>query len=1482
MPGSIKLTVPWALDGTIPGSAWGKLDAVNRDFVLQLISGLSAAVPVGPDPPPNPDVGQLWWRTDPDGELYIWYDDGGSLQWVPATTIGTTSPVTPFAPIIFPPNPNVGDVYPAPNGTTYIWDGTVWTKVGAVVPVFIGPNPPAVATAQPGQLWWRNDPDGQMYILYDDGSSIQWVTASPSVGSGGIPDAPSNNLMYGRRDHTWGRAAAIDGDTITGRFYWPPIAAGGPAIEIVDGSIFARGQSFIQSPCFVAAANTGPSGFTFDDILISGGGLYKTPGGPITIRQPLNDSQPRIESRDASESGIIIDSRGGTHSGLMHGELIFEKINPSNFGLHWTDATLGNVAWIYSDNNRHLIFRNENDNGASTTMQIVPGVDFANLRLGIDPIDPMDAATKQYVDTTIASIVAFQGTWQVATNIPNLDPAVANPVGGDYWLAATADPLVGEVAPPEAIGIAGQIINNADLILWSNVDNAYHHLSGTGGGITRPEADRTYLRLDGGTLTGNLFLNGDPTIDAQAATKSYVDDNTFDDAPADNTVYGRSNNDWEPAVPLVGGVMTGLLTLFGAPTLPLHSATKLYVDNAVAAGGPFLPLAGGTMAGFITLSGAPTANLHAATKLYVDNLIAAIPPPDIGGPYLPLTGGILTGLLTLSGAPTANLHAATKLYVDTASTPQRAVQVPTDGPITEANVQLALQGLETRKATVTDMNLRVLRAGDTMGGILNLNLNKITNLGAPTLNADAATKLYVDNAVSTLIQYQGTWQVAANIPNLITTLGGQGHYYVARTANPTISEFAPAGIPGIGGQLIANGDWIIWQNTLSEWERLAGGGLTRPEADATYLAKAGGTMTGPIVLHGNPTANLHAVPLQFLNSSITDRVILVWTTGANYVVNQLVFYDNRSFRVGTAITNAPATPNFTTIKPMGWGQSDYWTGDVAATNWAVDNWIHLATLPAYGTYRFEISSFHPSNDSSYMMDIVVGYATASVVLIQSHQGTGTFKEIRLSQASNGGDCRVEMKIGIAQTGVRLKLFVHGEAREIIANNATVPKPPIAIAGGASIGGTQRAIIHNIGNGALSSSGEIDIDGRLKFYNANVTDINDGTVGVRQHSRGMNLVGAATEASDTTRYINLHGMLESIQVVSGVGVGNKDAFVSTQDNHGLTLNGGGRFYKASGTGVVIRQPSGNQQPQIENNDGSNRRAIIDTVNGDLRYMRLGAGELSGGAAACIDLAARFARSRSEGADAGIGLNPPTLRTNSNSIHMSNANYVGSVFLPPLGYLGQGEPFFYEIESDFSVIVYTNRSSMTSNLNIAAHNTAVFIYNASTNLWDYVGTVWKGLLQQPNKFNSLNLSYILPSDRGIANTVLTSNGAGGVTWSATAPAPGGWESHVGSSFFQNISRLRSRIVQGGSACEIQFRGAYSSSTLQGETRNMLQTGLPNNKRPTFPIHSVGVTTPYTIVSITIDSINGMMTAASAAGGMTIPLGSYLDFSFVYPLD
>lgn len=90
-----------------------------------------------------------------------------------------------------------------------------------------------------------------------------------------------------------------------------------------------------------------------------------------------------------------------------------------------------------------------------------------------------------------------------------------------------------------------------------------------------------YMKKAGSTMTGALMLSGEPTEDLQAATKKYVDDK-FSSMP---TPTGGITQEQADAryLQLVGGTMTGALTLSGAPTSDLQAATKKYVDDQIAA-----------------------------------------------------------------------------------------------------------------------------------------------------------------------------------------------------------------------------------------------------------------------------------------------------------------------------------------------------------------------------------------------------------------------------------------------------------------------------------------------------------------------------------------------------------------------------------------------------------------------------------------------------------------------------------------------------------------------------------------------------------------------------------------------------------------------------------------------------------------------------------------------------------------------------------
>lgn len=193
-----------------------------------------------------------------------------------------------------------------------------------------------------------------------------------------------------------------------------------------------------------------------------------------------------------------------------------------------------------------------------------------------------------------------------------------------------------------------------------------------------------FLARAGGTMVGQISIPADPTADAHAARKKYVDDQiaTRLTQAAGDARYLR----------LAGGTMTGALNMGGnlisAMTTPLAAndgAHKGYVDTQIATrltqaqgDARYLQLAGGTMTGVLNMATGvqininvePTQGFHAARKNYVDGQVAAA--MNAAEARMPIAGGTFTGAVSMGSNqlgsnvdPTANTHMARKFYVDT-------------------------------------------------------------------------------------------------------------------------------------------------------------------------------------------------------------------------------------------------------------------------------------------------------------------------------------------------------------------------------------------------------------------------------------------------------------------------------------------------------------------------------------------------------------------------------------------------------------------------------------------------------------------------------------------------------------------------------------------------------------------------------------------------------------------------------------------------
>ena len=94
-------------------------------------------------------------------------------------------------------------------------------------------------------------------------------------------------------------------------------------------------------------------------------------------------------------------------------------------------------------------------------------------------------------------------------------------------------------------------------------------------GMTQAAADARYLQLSGGTMTGALTLNGNPSADNQAANKAYVDSKAPKYVSVTLSASGWASNSQTVTVQ---GVKTS------GQSVRISPATKTDADNWVAAG----------------------------------------------------------------------------------------------------------------------------------------------------------------------------------------------------------------------------------------------------------------------------------------------------------------------------------------------------------------------------------------------------------------------------------------------------------------------------------------------------------------------------------------------------------------------------------------------------------------------------------------------------------------------------------------------------------------------------------------------------------------------------------------------------------------------------------------------------------------------------------------------------------------------------------
>lgn len=187
------------------------------------------------------------------------------------------------------------------------------------------------------------------------------------------------------------------------------------------------------------------------------------------------------------------------------------------------------------------------------------------------------------------------------------------------------------------------------------------------------------------------------------------------------------------ATPSVPYTFVNAATIDAAEHNANFAALVTFLSTYVIQNDGSLPFgAAQSMGGFkLTSLGTPTAATDAATKAYVDGLAAAEVVQDLVGAMFAGNTETLVTVTYQDADGTIDVELAYKDEDDMVS--DSAVYVPTQ--------QSVKAYVDTQDA------LRLALTGGTMSGAIAMGTSKITGMGDPTLDQDAATKKYVDDTV---------------------------------------------------------------------------------------------------------------------------------------------------------------------------------------------------------------------------------------------------------------------------------------------------------------------------------------------------------------------------------------------------------------------------------------------------------------------------------------------------------------------------------------------------------------------------------------------------------------------------------------------------------------------------------------------------------------------------------------------------------------
>ena len=295
----------------------------------------------------------------------------------------------------------------------------------------------------------------------------------------------------------------------------------------------------------------------------------------------------------------------------------------------------------------------------------------------------------------------------------------------------------------------------------------------------------------------DLYIDGTANIDSLIADTADINGGTIDAA-----VIGGSTAAAGTFTTLVANtsVTTPALTVNTSAVIASADINAGTIDGAVIGGSSAQAITGTTVTattGFVgPITGAVTGNVTGNLTGNVTGNVTG----DLTGNVTASSGSSSFNDVTINGTlnmnassagtitnltnPTNAQDAATKSYVDT-SISNLIDTAP--GTLDTLNELAAALGDDPNFATTITNSIatKLALAGGTMSGAIAMGTNKITGMGDPTSNQDAATKVYVDTQRDTRLALAGGTMTGAIAmgTNKITGMGDPTNAQDAATKN---------------------------------------------------------------------------------------------------------------------------------------------------------------------------------------------------------------------------------------------------------------------------------------------------------------------------------------------------------------------------------------------------------------------------------------------------------------------------------------------------------------------------------------------------------------------------------------------------------------------------------------------------------------------------------------------------------------------------